>query len=220
MADSIRAQVQRSVLDSLLRMQSRVAMASPAGEGVPNVQVLVAEAEQVAREAASFSEGARVRPVRRVVVAPPRPQRVRTDLDAAARALTDSLRAAIDRHPRYAAVPLDSVRAVLAETRTVNAVQERLDADVVISLSMVPAGDSVARLLQIRDLAAPEGFNLRVVASSVAASEPTAGLQYLVGNSFRALLQMERGTLEFGRMSDGRNAPAQPRPPRTPRPEP
>ncbi|MBX3174944.1 MAG: serine/threonine protein kinase [Gemmatimonadaceae bacterium] len=222
-ADSIRVQVQRMVLDSLLRRQALDAAEAQevaagvnaalqvAGNVLSTVVPEVAETPRVGvrdgprdgpREGATafrlappeVREPPLLRGPRRVVIAPPRSSRGRPDLDAVAATLVDTLRRAIDTHPRYVAVAQDSVTAALASSRTVNAVQERLDADLIISFTLIPARDSVVRLVQIRDLTAARGFEMRVVSTTVPASDPAGGLDRLVPMTLRTMQQLERET--------------------------
>jgi hypothetical protein len=148
---------------------------------------------------------------RRVVVAPPRPSRNRSDLDAIGTLLSDSLRSAFDAHPRYVAVPADSVAAALRTSRTVNAIQEALAADVIVSISLIPARDSVVRLVQIRDLSAPGAFSMRVASSTVAADSPGSGLETLVPDAIRSLLEMELGARSWRQQREP-TAPTSPTP--------
>lgn len=104
-------------------------------------------------------------------------------------------RRAVDNHPRYFVVAQDSVAEALASSRTVNAVQERLNADLIISFTRIPARDSVVRLVQIRDLSASRGFDFRVVGTTVPASDPAGGLDRLVPMTMRTMQQMERDAL-------------------------
>jgi hypothetical protein len=166
---------------------------------------------------------------RRVVVALPRSSRARADLEAVATTLADTLRRAFDAHPRFVAVSPDSVAAALAESRTLDAVQERLNADVIISITLVPARDSIVRLVQVRDLRGVSGMNLRVVATSAPIGSPAAGLDRIVPETFRALFEMDRAArqLRSDGLTTGTRAPpsggpsgGERRPPRTPRPPP
>lgn len=186
MADSIRRDIQRLVLDSLMR-----------GMRVPTMSATEAAsyasaAEAAAREAAAM-RGPPVRE-RRVVVATPRPSRGRPDLNAAAAVLVDSLHAGFGRHPRFAVVPRDSVDAVLARTRTVEAVREALDADVIVSLSFIPTpDDSITRLVQVRDLTLPDGRSAsRVVPARVPNADPMQGSREIARQAIRAVFEMEQ----------------------------
>ena len=201
--DSIRVQVQRKVLDSLVRRQAREA-AVLSSVAVQDLEQALAAAEAVATPSPPPAPGGgrvdvRVPPPpavrsapRRVVIALPRASRGRPELDAVAATLADTLRRAIDAHPRYVVVPADSVAAVLSESRTVNTVQERLRADVILSFTLIPARDSIVRLIQIREPGAPRGFDLRVVSSTVAAADPSAGMDRMIPMTLQAMGQMER----------------------------
>jgi hypothetical protein len=218
MADSIRSQIQRAVLDSLLRLQSRTAARE--NPAVLGTSQFVADAQRISREAMEVAGAAGGgRAPRRVVVALPRSSRARPDLDAVASVLADTLRRAFDAHPRYAVVPADSVAAVLAESRTVQTVQERLSADVIISISLVPARDSIVRLVQLRDLRGADGFAMRVVSTTAAAGDPAAGLDRLVPQALQAMAEMERQARDarvrvFTTPGTAPVPPAAPRPPR------
>jgi serine/threonine-protein kinase len=206
MADSIRRQIQRTVMDSMMRQVTIVA------SGPPQAVAQAAEADRQA-QLASRSAPMPPRGPRRVVIALPRPSRSRPDLNAAALLIADSLQQAFDDHPRYVAVPRDSVVAVLARTRTVDAVREQLNADVIVSISLLPAqADSVMRLVTLRDLnLAGGGTAARVVNTAVPANAPASGLEELVRESFRALFEMERVAREVQRAQTLR-------PPRPPQP--
>lgn len=202
MADSIRTQIQRMVLDSLMRMQTRVAPATP---GMRTVQF--------------ETNGPPPRGPRRVVVAVPRTNRLRADLDAAALVIVDTLRRALDAHPRYVVVPADSVAAVLAESRTINTVQERLNADVIVSLSLIPSRDSLVRLVAIRDLTAPGGQVSRAVSVPTELADPTGGIDHVVRDTFRALAEMDRASRDAMRARAATTVEmTPPAPPPTPRP--
>ena len=174
--DSIRAQIQRIVLDSLMRTQARIA-AMPAPAFVSSGPIGPSGAP---------------RGPRRVVIALPRSNRARADLDAAAIVIADTLRRAFDAHPRYVVVPADSVAAALADSRTVNTVQERLNADIIVSISLIPTRDSLIRLIQVRDLHAPGGQAVRVISTSTVPNNPTASVENVVRETFRTLQEIDR----------------------------
>jgi eukaryotic-like serine/threonine-protein kinase len=201
-ADSLRTQIQRIVLDSLLQVEARRMRFARVGSPMTESEAEAVMAAGAAADAASAQVMAMSGPSgpavrsgepRRVVIALPRSVGARADLNAIATALADSLRRRIDGHARFVVVPADSVAAVLRESRTVNTVQERLDADVIVSIALIPARDSVVRMIQMRDLAAAAGFNYRAVTSTVPLSAPTAGLRELMPQVMRSLVEMERG---------------------------
>jgi hypothetical protein len=117
---------------------------------------------------------------------------MRPELDAIGSALADSLRRQIDAHPRYVVVPADSVAAALRESRTVNGVQERLGADLIVSIAFIPSRDSLVRMVSVRDLSAPDWAGHRTVVSQVVAGAPESGIGEQVPRVVRALLEMER----------------------------
>lgn len=221
MADSIRRQVQRSVMDSMMR---QISIATSTSQQAAQMSI---EAERAAQAAARTAPMPPSGP-RRVVVALPRPSRSRPDLNAAALLIADSLQQAFENHPRYVTVPRDSVVAVLERTRTVEAVREQLAADIIVSISLIPMPtDSVMRLVQLRDLALPGGGSAsRMVNTQLPMATPAAGLDVLARDAFRALFDMERFARDQQRLRLERPAPVSrvqvtpttPTPPRPPLP--
>lgn len=210
--DSVRLVVQRDLLDSLLLLQRQLTGDAPgAATFVGSREALAAARELSARSGDRARPESNDRGPRRVVIAPPRPSRNRPDLDAIGAALADSLHSAFAAHPRFAPVPADSVAAALRTTRTVNAIQERLHADIIITISLIPARDSVVRLVQIRDLEAPSAFSMRVASSTVAADAPGTGLETLVPEAIRALVEMEIGARNWRRRPPPSTPPDPPR---------
>ena len=195
-ADSIRNVIQRAVLDSLVQISARMA--------------------PFAREIAGAARGVPRGAPRRVVIALPRSSRMRPELDAIGIELADSLRRQIDAHPRYVVVPADSVAMALRDSRTVNGVQERLAADLIISIVLIPSRDSLVRMISVRDLAAPERANHRTVSSPVVANAPASGLAELVPQVLRALGEMERAARQRPPGSSF-SRPAPPQAPEAPR---
>jgi hypothetical protein len=216
MADSLRREIQRVLLDSLMRGMRVPTMSAT------DAAALASVAEAAAREAAAL----RGPPVaeRRVVIATPRPSRGRSDLNAAAVVLVDSLSAGFARHPRFAVVPRDSVDAVLARSRTVEAVREALAADIIVSLSFIPTpDDSITRIVQVRDLGADNGRSAsRVIPARVPNADPTLGVQELPRQAIRAVFEMDQLARQLSRPRGSGTqvraleSSAPPRPPRTP----
>jgi hypothetical protein len=211
MTDSIRASVQRSVLDSVLKLQQQNAGArvvTMPGMSVEQMQEIAA-ASSAASHAASAISNAIAVPTdgpRRVVVAPPRRTRGRPDIDTIGFQLVDVLRRSLDAHPRYDVVDADTVDAALRVSRTTDAVREMTRADVIVSISLIPANDSVVRLVQIREMVVRSPFNVRVISSTTPASQPSFGLDKLGPDALATLLDMERNAQQWVA-----------RPPRTPR---
>jgi hypothetical protein len=202
MTDSIRASVQRAVLDSMLKLQQQnagVRVVTAPGMSVEQVQEIAAATAAATNIAAAVSGAVHV-PTdgpRRVVVAPPRLTRDRPDIDTVGFHLADVLRRSLDAHPRYAVVDADSVNAALRVSRTIDAVREMTRADVIVSISLIPARDSVVRLVQIREMAVRTPFNLRVISSTAPSSEPLFGLDKLGPEAVATLLDMERNAQQW-----------------------
>jgi TolB-like protein len=224
-ADSLRTQIQRSVLDSLVQFEARRMRFRSAEDAATDAAALAEAAGAVAGAARAqvmtMSEPADVPAMRsseprRVVVAMPRNTRGRADLDAIASTLADSLRERLGSNARFFVIPADSVAAVLRESRTVNTVQERLDADLIISISLIPARDSVVRMVQMRDLRASGGPNHRVITSTAPLTAPSAGIREMMPRVLRALFEMERGIRTPPRPPDGMSDGTSPRTPRAP----
>ena len=226
MADSIRQEIQRTVLDSMIRL----------GPGMGQAMVITTDAARLAADARmltnSIVEGTRVavdpalaprpRPgaaqayeealragPRRVVVALPRPSRTRPELDQIAATIADSLRYHLSRNTRFVLVPADSVASALRTSRTVNGIQESLKADVIVSISLLPTKDSVVRMINLRDLKSRSGFNYRVISHTAPVADATAGLSIAAPQAVTELIEMERGNY-FSR------PPTSVRPPRPP----
>ena len=211
LADSFRAQIQRVVLDSLVHLTA----VAQAAAGTKAESARVSEARELVLSTQTPVNG--VRPGSRgfeqlrVIVAQPRPSRDRPEMDAIVSALADSLRRSLDAHPRYAVVPPDSVTAALGTSRTVNALQERLNANLIVSISLIPGGDSVTRTITVRELSGGSGggtggsgggsTSVRVISDRVASSAPGSGIGDLVRQVTRALFELERSARSRGTSS-------------------
>jgi hypothetical protein len=97
----------------------------------------------------------------------------------------------------------------LQGSRTVNTVQEKLNADLILSVALVPLkGDTLMRLVHMRDLNAPTAFNYRAVTGSGIVGQPnSAGVAEMMPKVVFLLDEMQ------SRQSRGRG-PDAPRPPR------
>lgn len=188
MADSIRREIQRAVLDSLTR-GTRVQVMRPQD---PTITASESNFE-ISVQRMTSARGP-TREMRRVVVAPPRPSRGRPELNAAAQSIVDLLTASFARVPWFTVVPQDSVQAVLQRSRTVEAVREALSADVIVSLSFLPEGaDSTTRIVQVRDLALPDGRTAsRVLPARVPNTNLLLGAESLPREVIRAVVDLER----------------------------
>ena len=176
LTDSVRRAVQRALLDSLLRSPRRAGTADGSAE---------------TSAAALRALGELARPPRRIVVAPPRPMGADRRLDAVARALADSVRRVLDAHPRYLVVPADSVIAAFRDTRTIDAMAERLQVELFVAVSLVPSADSLVRVVQIRDLSGSGSEATRIASSTVAHVDAVRGLDRLAQQALRSPIEME-----------------------------
>ena len=211
-ADSIRAQIQRAVIDSLVQLGVRMRPVAAELAAVESELRIAASGPAMATSVGDVrvpttGAGVRSSEPRRIVVALPRPVPGRPELDAISRALADSLRARLAATRRYSLVPADSVAAALRESRTVNGVQERLASDLIVSIALVPRTDTVLRMVSVRDLSAPRGADHRTVVSPVAASDPAAGIGELVPRVLRTMSEMERSARQ---LRDPRFSPRSP----------
>ncbi len=196
-ADSLRTQVQRFVLDSLIEINARrVAIeAEGAALALSKIGPIPGPAVRSAPPAEGGQPTISGTDPRRVVIALPRPSRERPGIDAMAAVLADSLRARLAQDPRFTVVPADSAADVLREARTVETVRERLDADLVIAVAFVPTRDSsVMRMVHMRDLAAPKGFGYRVVTGNASMGDaPTHGVTEFLPRVLGSLSAMLEG---------------------------
>jgi hypothetical protein len=100
---------------------------------------------------------------RRVLVAYPLIPRSRAYLTPYVDSLVDSLSAALNRSRRYEVIPQDTVRAALQQTRTISAIQERLNVELFVSLQPTLLVDSsIVWQVTTRDVTANASFTTRV----------------------------------------------------------
>ncbi|HET8771302.1 MAG TPA: serine/threonine-protein kinase [Gemmatimonadaceae bacterium] len=213
LADSLRVQVQRFVLDSLIQMDARRVAAGAqelagAALAMSKIAPVPDAAARVAPPGAPGTPSIGASRVRRVVIAMPRPSRERPAVDAMAAILGDSLRARLAQDRRFVVVDADSAADVLRESRTVETVRERLDADLVLAIAFVPGRDSLlVRMVHMRDLTAQQGFGYRVVTGNVSLRDaPTKGVSEFLPRVLGAL----------NSMLEGQPNPPSARPPRRP----
>jgi serine/threonine-protein kinase len=213
-ADSIRVSVQRGFLDSVLKHQQQnagspvVRMSGLSAETMEEIAAATAAAVNIATAVSAVESAPPRSGPRRVVVAPPRLARGRPDVDSIGVLLVEALRTNLDAHPRYRVVDADSVNAALRVSRTLDAVRELTRADIIVSISLIPARDSVVRLVQIREMEAHTPFNVRVISSTAPSNVPNFALDKLGPDALATLLDMERNARQW--------MARPPRPPRTP----
>jgi serine/threonine protein kinase len=156
-ADSLKTQIKRVFIDSLVRANL------PRGAMMP-LEIPVAQPPWVKR---------------RVVITEPREIRSQPEISAFARLLTDALRGALARE-NFVLVDQDSVRGVLAQTRSRPEVERILNPDVLIQQAYAEAGDSATAIITLRDRRNPSGFGLRVVSTKISNSNPDPDLNRVV----------------------------------------
>ena len=186
LADSLRAEIQKAVLDSL-RGTSRAAVATAfTDRSVRSMQQLT-PAHWEARAAA-------LGPARRVVVADPAPDPRNPALADSGAVIMSRMRRALSRaRGRFAVVPADSTRAVLAGTRNPRTVAEALHADMIVSVRpKVMSGDSLLWTMTLRDLTATSGFAERTTTMTLPMTTTGVRLDSLIRVSMRWLDQMDR----------------------------
>jgi serine/threonine-protein kinase len=191
LADSLRADLQKTVIDSFFKMQqaqqqqlqalSQAQNRTAGGRGVdlrgdPRVAQALESADRIGREFAlnggrapmpisptAFADraGAMGGP-RRLFVSIPSEARRSTAVGASAGAIMDSLRKALSRNKRYIVIDRDSVRDALARTRTTDSIAKLLNVELFASLYPTVGRDSsVQWTLTLRDLTAHPAFGSR-----------------------------------------------------------
>ena len=157
-ADSITAHVRKSTIDSILRASL------PAGVKMPVWR-------DVAPPAAWGGK-------RRVVVTPPREGKSQV-LNAFGGALSDSIRRALMKRKSYSVVDPDSVESALSVSRARSDVEKALKPDLLISSSIVGAGDSMTVLVTVRDVRTG-AYGTRVASTRFETSDPEKSIPKLV----------------------------------------
>jgi hypothetical protein len=211
-ADSLRAEIQKAVLDSVSRVRGRTAPGYTFITGDTRIDSMV---QRIARDAQrtqgrgpdierafrdaqpplpprpnllsreAFAERAsNLGPPRRLFVAYPalnsRSQAVAPQVDS----LVDSLRRVFARDGRYLLVPPDSTRAILARTRTINAISDSLQVELFVSVgaSMLP-DTSVLFQITTRDLGTHSAYATRTVTMRSTRPSLLSGMDSLVNQA-------------------------------------
>jgi hypothetical protein len=212
LAESLRVEIERAVLDSVVRMRT----------GIPDPQQMVRfygldsfsmlnqirpptpppadrvttrspnPALTLSREA--FAErAANMGPPRRVFVSYPILGARHQFLAPAVDSLVENLRRAVDREPRFVVIAADTVRQTLQRTRTVNTVARMLDVELFVSLLPNVLPDSgVLWQVTVRDLSAHPAFDRRITVHKGAPSALLAEANTLVAHTVRHLEEMDR----------------------------
>ncbi|MGH9419711.1 MAG: protein kinase domain-containing protein, partial [Thermoanaerobaculia bacterium] len=148
-ADSLKSEIKRVFIDSLVRASLPRGMAMP-------IEIPVAQPAWGKR---------------RVAITEPKENRNQPELNAFSHSLTDALRGALARE-NFVLVDQDSVRDVLAQTRSRPAVERMLNPDVMIEQTYAGIGDSVTMIVTLRDRRNPSGFGVRVASTKISQSPP------------------------------------------------
>jgi serine/threonine-protein kinase len=162
-ADSIAAITRQIAIDSILRANL------PRGQGLPSFDF----GTEFTQMATAFAGK------RRVVVTEPRAGR-NQGLNAFGSALADSLRRSLMSQKKFTVVDPDSVDAALAVSRVRSDVEKSLKPDLLISPSLVGAGESMTVLVTVRDVRSGVGNNARVASARIALNNPEAAIPGLV----------------------------------------
>jgi serine/threonine-protein kinase len=175
-ADSITSHVRRAAIDSILRANL------PAGVAIPMWRDIAPPPEWGGK--------------RRVVVTEPRPGR-NDNLNAFGAALSDSIRKALMKRKGMAVVDPDSVSAVLALTRSRSDVERALKPDMLITPTVVGAGDSMSVIVTIRDVKSGNAYGTRVASSRIDVNDPEVSIPALVQSIIGQVESLSRMPVTF-----------------------
>jgi serine/threonine protein kinase len=245
MADRMRVDIEKAVLDSLTRTR----LPNPPSRGGPPVFVdrveggrrytgiTTAQIDSIVRSARTMTDamsGQRVRfgtldqaafdaraanmgPPRRIVIWTHPSDRRNPAVQDAGSAVMNVLRKTLNAQPHMTEADRDSTLAVLARTRDRDSVSHELNADMMATIrGNLASGDSVMWVLTLWDLTAHRSFAQRsITAGKVAIADPLANVDSLMAKSVRALQEMDRAPR---RPQDSMTpaAPAAPTPPTPP----
>jgi serine/threonine-protein kinase len=211
--DSLRAEIQKAVLDSVTRVRGtpgftfltgdpridsmvrRLSRDGPRTQGRttdPDMRIFrespATRPNALSREAFA-GRAANLGPPRRLFVSFPtmssRWQFIAPQVDS----LVDSLRAVLARDGRYILIPADSVRAALAKTRTTSRISESMQVDLFASVAASVLPDtSVIWQITSRDLGAHSAYATRAATGRGTRPDLLAGIDSLVQQA-RAFLR-------------------------------
>ena len=224
-ADSLRVEIQRSVLDSVTRVRGRqpdiaaalgaamameslgrAAQSRPLLPGPARVnERLLSRSRELSTEAFA-DRAANLGPPRRLFLSSPRLSARQAAFAPVVDSLADSLRRAIVRSARFIVIDADSTRMMLERTRTINSIAAAMKVDLFASIYLSPQADStVAWTVTVRDLTAHQAFATRSMGVKSDSGAPLSAIDKLVGRSVQFLHEIDR--------APRRAAPPQPPPP-------
>jgi|GEM_PF-1515955 len=225
MVDSLRAEIQKAVLDSVTRVRGAPQaltfnMGDPKidsivrrfqrenerrGTGRPDVIIQehkgeqerrseqqLLRAQQLSREAFA-ARMETLGPPRRVFVSYPTLNSRSKFLAPQVDSVVDSLRRTLARDPRYVLIPEDSVRAMLARTRTISAISDSMNVELFASVGASVLPDtSVIWQVTSRDLTAHSAYMTRAVTMHGFKPDVLSGMDSLVTSIARFLKEQDR----------------------------
>ena len=159
-ADSIATHVTKAAIDSILRANIPPGMPIPAWTDFARPSAWVGK--------------------RRVVVTEPRATR-NENLNAFGSVLADSIRRALMKRKNYSVVDPDSVAQTLAVSRVRADVEKALHPDLLITPTLVGAGDSMTLMVTVRDVHNP-AYGTRIASTRFSLGDPEASIPPLMKN--------------------------------------
>jgi serine/threonine-protein kinase len=214
--DSLRAEIQKAVLDSVTQVRG----APPGWSFVTGDRRVDSMVRHLSRDAQRASELGRdlemvrpppaprpnplsreafaarlenLGPSRRLFVSFPTLNSRSRVLAPQVDSVVDSLRAALGRDPRYVLVPADSVREMLARTRTISRIADSMKVDLFASLTASVLPDtSVMWQVTIRDLSAHSAYATRAITMHGLRPDVLKGIDSLVSGTARFLREQDR----------------------------
>src|SRR5688572_27617997 len=206
MVDSLRAEIQKAVLDSVTRVRG-APQALTFNLGDPKIDSIVRRfqrenerrseqqllrAQQLSREAFA-ARMETLGPPRRVFVSYPTLNSRSKFLAPQVDSVVDSLRRTLARDPRYVLIPEDSVRAMLARTRTISAISDSMNVELFASVGASVLPDtSVIWQVTSRDLTAHSAYMTRAVTMHGFKPDVLSGMDSLVTSIARFLKEQDR----------------------------
>jgi hypothetical protein len=227
MVDSLRAEIQKAVLDSVTRVRGTgqtltFSMGDPKIDSIvrrfqrdnerrgtgrgPDVIIRpehlgdqqrrseqqLLRAHELSREAFA-ARMETLGPPRRVFVSYPALNSRSKFLAPQVDSVVDSLRRTLARDPRFVVIPADSVRAMLARTRTISAISDSMDVQLFASIGASVLPDtSVIWQVTSRDLTAHSAYMTRAVTMHGFKPDVLSGMDSLVIATARFLKEQDR----------------------------
>ena len=217
MVDSLRAEIQKAVLDSVTRVRGTPAYTFLTGD--PRIDSMVRELSRLGGgRPGRFPEGSRegmlrepppprpnplsrqafeerranMGPPRRLFVSFPSLSSRSSFIAPQVDSVVDSLRAVLGQDRRFVLVPADSVRQILARTRTTSVIADSMNVDLFASLSASMLPDtSVIWQVRSRDLSAHGSFSSRDITMRRERPDLLKGIDSLIAGTRQQLREMD-----------------------------